>query len=87
MKPTIHTRPANDNATVCVSRKAAREFRALRLTVFGKGARAEHAAADSIRAAGVRCCHRTLQNWEGAHTPVPHAAVLVLRGLLREVAA
>ena len=54
MKPTIHTRPANDNATVCVSRKAAREFRALRLTVFGKGARAEHAAADSIRAAGVR---------------------------------
>ena len=75
------TAAANDNAKSFVTR-AARDFRRLRLTVFGRGRLAEERAAEALG-----CAHRTLQNWESGHTKVPHSAVLRLRELLREVAA
>jgi DNA-binding transcriptional regulator YiaG len=68
--------------TIPIHYRAAREFRELRLTVFGRGALAEHACADYLE-----CSHRTLRRWETGHTLVPHAAVLRLRERLREATA
>ncbi len=62
--------------------RAAREFRSLRLSVFGRGALAEHAAAEFLG-----CSVRTLARWETGATRVPHAEVLLLRERLRGVAA
>lgn len=86
MKPKLITQspPATDNAVrtvVPIHYRAARDFRGLRLSVFGRGALAEHACADYLEVS-----HRTLRRWECAKTPVPHAAVLRLRERLREVA-
>lgn len=82
-KVTTLPADATDNAVrvVPIHYRAARDFRSLRLSVFGRGALAEHACADYL---GVS--HRTLRRWEVAKTPVPHAAVLRLRERLREVA-
>lgn len=72
---------ANDNAASCAELRAAREFRRLRLDVFGRGRLAEERAAEYLG-----CAHRSLQNYETAATRVPHALVLMLRERLREVA-
>lgn len=80
MRRNVVTPPA-PVTVIPVHYRAAREFRALRLSVFGRGALAEHAAADCLG-----CSHRTLRRWETGRTPVPHAAVLRLRERLREVA-
>jgi len=68
--------------TIPIHYRAARDFRALRLQVFGRGIMAELAAANHLE-----CSHRTLRRWEAGKTPVPHAAVLRLREMLREAAA
>lgn len=68
--------------TTPIHYRAAREFRALRLAIFGPGALAEHQAADYLG-----CSHRTLRRYEAGHTLVPHAAVLALRERLRGAVA
>lgn len=62
--------------------RAAREFRALRIQVFGCGILAENAAAEYLAISW-----RTLRRYEAGHTLVPHAAVLALRERLREAVA
>lgn len=82
MRRIIYTPPANGNAISFAEAKAAREFRQLRLSQFGRGRLAEERAAEFLG-----CSHRTLQNWEGGATRVPHSAVLMLRERLRGIAA
>lgn len=82
MKPTIATGPEARTVISVAEYRAARDFRALRLQVFGRGTMAELAAA-----AYLGCSHRSLQRYEAGHTLVPHAAVLALRERLREAVA
>lgn len=65
-----------------IHHRAAREFRALRIQVFGCGILAELSASEYLG-----CSHRTLRRYEAGHTLVPHAAVLALRERLRGAVA
>lgn len=65
-------------STTPLHQRAARDFRSLRLQLFGAGILAEHAAAEFL---GVSW--RTIKRWDAGRTAVPHAAVLALRERLR----
>lgn len=82
MKPTIATPPPPANIISAANYRAAREFRRLRLDVFGRGRLAEERACEYL---GTSIA--TLQRWEAARTRVPHAAVLALRERLRGAVA